>query len=92
MKYTFPTPKKSKNKDGGIEVCDDQSWQRRLQLPAESLGEMEIGEEVTITIKAKVVGLELREREGQPARNEITFDMSSYFIDGKNEFAELAED
>lgn len=69
----------------------DHAWRRRVELPADSVEGFTVGEEVTVTIKAKVTGLEMRQRENE-SYGEICLDMDEYSIEGKNEFSELAED
>ena len=89
-KFILPKPKKVKKGEMGLMPVDD--FYRGVCLPAnkEILAALEIGEDVSVTIRGKVTGLESREREGRTERQEFDLEIKSVEVDSMNEYEKMA--
>lgn len=76
-KFKLPKPKASKQDDAPQAVGSPVEWRRRLTIPANDaiLASADIDDEVTVTLKAKVIGLrnvESKDHNDQNIEVEIT--------------------
>lgn len=59
-----------------VEPCCDEIYRRSIYLPADTTGDLSVGDEVTITLKGKLTSLREDEMGG-----EITLDLDSYELE-----------
>lgn len=82
-KHTFPPLKKKKSTKVGQAVApyDDDEWRRRVSLPVNDkiLDTIEVGDMITLTIKAKVLG-KSENTDHQKSRCDLSIEIASIEI------------
>jgi len=95
MSFELPKPSVIPEESDCCTVDEDMRWMRRTSLPIskEMMEKLSVGDEVTLTLKGKVISLEANEHEERVARNEIGVDLDKVELpDSRNVFEELNED
>ena len=90
--YKIPKPKKVEESDV---LTSPFMGRPSVYLPANSeiIESLEIGQEIEVMVKGKVVGLESRKREGEPEDfNEFNIELTSVEAYSENEFEKMSRD
>ena len=88
MKYDLPKRKPAK-KTAGLDAPvahDDSDYRRRVTIPTDSamIKAIKVGDMVTVELKAKVIGANMRKSDGSE-RCDIDLDLDSVSLESKKE-------
>lgn len=95
IKYSLPENKPYTDLEGN-KVSSTEDYYHRpcvyLEISAEQLKALTVGDDVEVRLKGKVKSLEMRERDEGKSRHEMDLEVSEISIPGKNVFTELLDD
>lgn len=93
-KYKLPPLKENEDEAGDmVKISGESRWERMLGIPIskEILNSLEVGQEVTVTLKGTVNALRMEDSKDRPNRGHLELEIAEVEAYSGNEYEKLDE-